>query len=289
MDAAAARLASLSEAYRASVQPSHWGGQGRRTAARDAAFFLPHLRPGMHVLDAGCGVGMITRGLAAAVQGGDSPTGVAVGVDANGAALVRAREGVALAGPPVEFVEADIYQLPFPDASFDAVFSHGVVQHLTRPIEALREFRRVLRPGGVVGLADAEHDSRVLWPAPPALLRAVELMDRLWATDSGWTFPERAGSDVRVGRRLRELLHLAGFRDATASVKPVCDGSPEATRGAGEHEAHLLEEPALIDYVEALEWASRHDLAEMAEAWRCWGRDPGAFRAKLGCEVLAWA
>lgn len=286
MNAGLDQLTLLRDAYRGSVQPAHWGGQARRSAAREAAFFLPHLAPGMTVLDAGCGTGGITRGLAKAISAERS--GRLIGVDADANALEIARnEG--LAGiPGAELLQADVYALPFADASFDAVFCHGVLEHLRRPIDGLRELRRVLRPGGVIGVVDAEHDSRVVWPMAGTLEAAIALMDRLIANDSGWTFPERSGSDTQIGRRLRELLHEAGFVGVRVTIRPHCDGTAEATLAAGEHEARLLEVPALVEYVVGLGWASRPELTEMAEAWRAWGHEPGAFRAKFSCEALAW-
>jgi len=115
-----------------------------RTASRAAAFFLPYLRPGMQLLDVGCGPGAITLGLAQTVAPGE-----VVGVDIQASQVDRAR---ALAAERritnARFEVADINRLPFPDGSFDAVFAHTVLMHLREPVRALEEMRRVLRPGG---------------------------------------------------------------------------------------------------------------------------------------------
>src|SRR5262245_892986 len=108
---------------------------GRRTAEKQAAFFLPHLRSGMKLLDCGCGPGSITLGLAAAVARGE-----VVGVDLDSEKIAQAQGSAAKAlVTNLRFETADIYALPFPDASFDAVFSHAVFQHLRDPMAALRE------------------------------------------------------------------------------------------------------------------------------------------------------
>src|SRR3712207_2477179 len=87
-----------------------------RTAEREGAFFLPYLRPGMRVLDVGCGPGTITVGLAAAVAPGE-----VVGVDRASRALEQARALAAERGVAnVRFETADLHALPFPDAAFDA-------------------------------------------------------------------------------------------------------------------------------------------------------------------------
>jgi ubiquinone/menaquinone biosynthesis C-methylase UbiE len=118
-----------------------------RTAAAHAAFLLPHLGQGMTVLDGACGPRTITAGLAAVV----SPGGV--DVDPGQIDLTRAHAA------------ASLYALPFPGGSFDAVFLHGVLEHLRGPVAALREARRVLKHGGVVGARHADFGGFLLEPA----------------------------------------------------------------------------------------------------------------------------
>jgi len=125
-----------------------------RVLDRHAAF-TQHLRPGMRLLDAGCGPGSVTMELAALVAPGE-----VVGVDSDAAILARATALLAerrFNGLPVRFERGDIYSLPYPDASFDAVWSQFVFCHLREPVTAMREIRRVLRPGGVFGVMDPDH------------------------------------------------------------------------------------------------------------------------------------
>jgi SAM-dependent methyltransferase len=123
-----------------------------RTASQEAAFFLPFLRPGMRVLDLGCGPGSITLGLAEAVAPGET-----VGVDVQPSQVAQAQALSASRGVMnVRFEVADVYRLPFPDGSFDAVFAHAVLMHLREPVRALLEVRRVLRPGGIAGVRDSD-------------------------------------------------------------------------------------------------------------------------------------
>src|SRR6266568_4453653 len=113
-----------------------------RTAATSAAFFLPHLRPGMRVLDCGCGPGSITLGLAEAV-----PTGQVVGLELEPTQVEAAR---ALAAGfdvrNVEFQIGSVYELPFPDAFVDAAFAQMGFIHLNAPVIALLEQARALQP-----------------------------------------------------------------------------------------------------------------------------------------------
>src|SRR5262249_49719570 len=111
------------ETYSHRANPAFDAAMTRRTSASDAAFFLPHLQPGMRLLDIGCGPGSITLGLAEAVAPGD-----VIGLDlrpevvAAAAALAQQR-GVTT----VRFQVGDVYALPFPDAAFDAVFACQVL------------------------------------------------------------------------------------------------------------------------------------------------------------------
>ena len=123
--------------------PAVQEGYAASEASTNADFFLPHLPPGLDLLDCGCGPGTITLGLAEATAPGQ-----AVGIDLEASMIERA---TAVAQERrvanVRFQVADIHELPFPDGSFDAVFSSSVLEHLGDPVQALREMFRVLRPG----------------------------------------------------------------------------------------------------------------------------------------------
>lgn len=98
----------------------------QRQAATHAAFFLPHLRPEMRLLDCGCGPGSITADLAAIVSQGE-----VIGIDVDPNHIARAQELASQRHmPTLRFEEGDITRLAFPDDAFDAVFVHGVVEYL---------------------------------------------------------------------------------------------------------------------------------------------------------------
>ena len=98
-----------------------------RSAETHAQFFLPHLRPGLRLLDCGCGPGTITRGLAARVASGE-----VIGVDLEASQIALAQQDP---GNPanLRFVQAGVYALPFLAAQFDAVFSHALFEHIAEP------------------------------------------------------------------------------------------------------------------------------------------------------------
>ena len=143
----------------------------RRTAEECAAFLLPRLRPGMRLLDCGCGPGSITLGLARAVAPGE-----VVAIDVVDDVLERARDLARDTGVTnVKFQTANIYEPPFDDDTFDAVYGHQVLQHLADPVGALRQMRRVLRPGGVVGVRDSDYGAMVFTPTDARLDRFLAL------------------------------------------------------------------------------------------------------------------
>ncbi len=98
---------------------------------------------GCDVLEAGCGIG--TDGARFAGVGARY-----TGLDVTPAALTLARRRFELDGLPGRFVNGSVTKLPFPDDSFDLVFSHGVIHHVDDTEAAAREFHRVLKPGGTV-------------------------------------------------------------------------------------------------------------------------------------------
>ena len=246
----------LSERHR----PAH----AERTAQSHAAFLLLHLRPGHDLLDLGCGPGTITTGLAAAVAPGRT-----VGIDI-AADLPESTDRVT-------FRHGDVCELPFPDASFDAIFSSAVLQHLAEPLDALREARRVARPGAVIGVADADWGGFLLAPHDPVLLASFSLMEKL-----------RTGSP-RVGRDLRGLLAEAGFVRTQASARTVAHGTADEVRGFAAFNAAWFANPAISEPVVRQGWADAEQLATYERAWLDWGEQPGAFFAGFWCEALGWA
>lgn len=178
----------------------------RRTLASHGAFFESHLLPGMRVLDCGCGPGGITQGIAARIA-----PGVVIGVDMNGAQIELATERAAAAGVGnVEFRQASVYELPFADDSFDAVFSHALFEHLADKVAAARECLRVLRPGGVIGVCTPDWGGFVVAPESPELYAAIAAYE-----DN----QNRNGGDTRTGRKLARVLTDAGFHHARLAAR----------------------------------------------------------------------
>ncbi|OQW30998.1 MAG: hypothetical protein A4E19_20755 [Nitrospira sp. SG-bin1] len=262
------------ETYSAGYDPMVLQGLARRTAARDAAFFMPYLKSDMHVLDCGCGPGGISVTLAELV-----PQGRVVGIDIEDSQLeMGRREAQQREIGNVEFHHASLYALPFADGTFDAVLAHAVLYHLAEPMKALRELWRVLKPGGVIGLRDADFDGDVYYPADKDVERFWKLTVQVI---------EHHGGDVRFGRQQRRLLREAGFRNVVGSASSDAFGTPEMTAGfsryfggvfLNQHREVILKE----------QWATDAELISMQNALIAWGGSPDAFYARCRCEAVGW-
>ncbi len=262
------------DAFARWLRATHSPAHSRRTAERNAAFLLPHLTPGLRLLDAGCGPGSITLGLARAVDPGET-----IGLDLSSESIAAARAaGTASGVGNVRFEVGSVYDTPFEADTFDVVFFHAVLQHLDEPVPALVEAARVLKPGGIVALADADYGGSIIWPTSPVLDGALRLMERVRA---------HSGGDVFVGRKLGSLLAQAGFIAISGSASAGSDGTSEAAAATGEFWARYYETPEFREHVGALGWTSANELRAMATAWRAWGAAPGAYWARFWCQALA--
>ena len=247
----------------------------RRTAARHATFFLPYLRAGMTLLDCGCGPGSITVGLAQTVTPGQ-----VVGIDceprvvASARALAREQEACNVA-----FHVTDVFALPFAEGTFDAVFAHTLLQHLHQPVAALQEMHRVLRPGGVAGIRTSDVGGKMLAPHIQDLEDYFVLKERIW---------QYHGSDRRLGRHLRGLLHQAGFVRVEASASYDCYGTTGEVEALARSEIGRIKTTRAFDEAMEAGWIDRATLDTMMAAWRHWAGRPDAFCAMSLCEAVGW-
>lgn len=246
----------------------------QRTAANSAAYLLGHLQPGLDLLDVGCGPGTITLDLAELVA-----PGRVVGIDASADVVAQAEELRRRRGVPnASFGVADVYGLDHEDASFDVVHAHQVLQHLSQPVAALTEMRRVLRPGGVLGVRDGDYAGFVWAPDTPELDRWMELYQAVTA---------RNGGEANAGRYLLGWVQRAGFVDAVASSATWTFADPESRAWWGGTWADRIERTVLADQAVALGLADREELARIAAGWRRWAEEPDGFFAVVHGEVLA--
>jgi ubiquinone/menaquinone biosynthesis C-methylase UbiE len=251
----------------------------RRTGAA-GAFLAPHLRAGMRLIDCGCGPGSITVDLAQAVAPGET-----IGIDlrenalSHGRTLARER-GIA----NLVFSAASVYQMPFAGGSFDAAFTCAVLQHLAAPGSALQEIRRLLKPGGVIGIVDGSSTVTFRYPTNPLL----DAWDKLRVLER-----EHNTGRSSDALRLRALLQEAGFARTQASGTLATQAGPPAgsledTRKDAQNDLIRLR-GVLGELAVAQGWTTRHELEQMAKAVIDWGEAPDAFYARPVFTAIGWA
>ncbi|GLY18137.1 hypothetical protein Kisp01_51510 [Kineosporia sp. NBRC 101677] len=244
-----------------------------RTAQNSAAYLLPHLRPGLRLLDVGSGPATITADLAELVAPG---TVTATEMNEEAVAITLAeleRRGV----KNVEAVVADVHALQFESDSFDVVHAHQVLQHVADPVAALREMIRVCRPGGVVAVRDADHSGFVWYPQLPALDQWLTLYQTVARTNGG---------EPNAGRRLLAWAHAAGAADVTVSSSTWCHAEPESREGWGGMWADRILNSAITQQLLTSELAAQRDLESISEAWREWAAHEDGWISILHGEVL---
>jgi SAM-dependent methyltransferase len=156
-------------------------------------------REGDRVLDLGTGVGAMAAQLIR-----QFPGICVVGLDRQRSALQTAQAH----HPEAIYVEGDAMDLPFPDQAFNHVHGSWIIEHVPDPVVALREVRRVLRPGGTCHFLEVENASLRTVPAYPEVMEVMaKLNESQVAADAG---------DPFIGQRLGTLLVAAGFQDVEA-------------------------------------------------------------------------
>jgi ubiquinone/menaquinone biosynthesis C-methylase UbiE len=175
---------------------------------------------GTRVLEAGCGVGAQTVALAR-----NSPQALITSVDISETSLNEARKKGASAGlANVQFEQADIFNLPYGPEAFDHIFICFVLEHLSRPVEALSALKNHLRPGGTITVIEGDHGSVYFYPDSDAAHKAIQSQVEL---------QRQAGGNAMIGRELYPLLQQAGFHSVRVSPRMVyVDSSkPELVEG----------------------------------------------------------
>jgi ubiquinone/menaquinone biosynthesis C-methylase UbiE len=246
-----------------------------RNAADYAEFLLPHLDDDFCVLDVGCGRGTITLGLAETVAH-------IVGVDPSDEEFEDARRYAAEHHiENVEFRLGSVYALEFPVDYFDACLCHSVLETLDRPLDALIEIKRTLKPGGVFGVASVEYGGLILaGPNEELLRRFYAIRERVWQL-------ERTADPYR-GRHLRGLLERAGFDDVVATSKYFSYGTGDAVKSFGHARAKECSDGWYGRSARKHGLATASDLDAMRRRWLEWSNSPDAYAAFAWCRALGW-
>ena len=245
-----------------------------RTVENSAAYLLPHLRPGLDVLDLGSGPGTITVDLAERVA-----PGTVVGVDASAEIVASASKlGEERALANVSFRTGNAYALDLPDDSVDIAHAHQVLQHVADPVAVLQEMKRVVKPGGIVAARDVDYGGTIWYPELPGMAQWIRVYDAVHRA---------GGGEPNAGRRLRAWAHQAGFAEITTTASIWGFSSPEERAWWG---GLWADRAVKSDFArQAIEggFATQQDLEDMSAAWQEWANSEDAWFAFPHGELLA--
>ena len=231
-----------------------------RTAENSAGYLLPHLRPGMSLLDVGAGPGTITADLARLVEPGRTTA-----LEASEAALDITRATFAkldVAGRVRR--SATSTRSTFPDDTYDVVHAHQVLQHVADPVQALKEMRRVCKPGGIVAVRDSDYHGFVWYPELPELDEWMALYQRMARANGG---------EPDAGRRLLSWALAAGFEKVDATATNWTFANEEDRAWWGGMWADRILKSALADQARAA-GVPGGDAHRHLQAWQDLGRPP---------------
>lgn len=260
-------IGSYTHGHHESVLRSH----ASRTVADSAAYLVPHLGPGQRILDVGCGPGSLTADLVAHAPGCEMTA-----IDASVEVIEQAR---AAHGDVASFATGDVYALDADDDTFDVVHAHQVLQHLAEPVAALREMRRVAKPGGVVAVRDADYGAMSWSPDLGGLREWMRIYQRATSTN---------GHDANAGRHLLAWVHAAGFERADTTASVWCYADPERRSWWAEIWADRVQHSGYRDHALAQGLTTEEGLASIAADFRRWADDDDAVFVVPHVEVVAY-
>jgi ubiquinone/menaquinone biosynthesis C-methylase UbiE len=263
--------ATYTHGHHASVLRSHsW-----RTALNSAAYLLPHLTPGMKILDIGCGPGTITVDLANYV-----PQGHITGLERVGDVLTQARALAKEKGVTnIDFVEGDANALDYPDGTFDVVVCHQVLQHVQDPVGILKEMKRVAKIGGFVAARESDYGSFVWYPDVDGMEDWRSLYRKVAMANGG---------EPNAGRMLHAWARKAGFLvgDIKSSSSTWCYSTREEIAWWSGLWAERTVTSAFAKTAIDGKIATNADLEKIAEVWGKWGEQEDAWFSVLHGEVI---
>ena len=247
----------------------------RRTAEKNSAHLLPLLRPGMKVLDLGCGPGQISMGLARAV----GPDGVVHGVDFNPQQVDLAYQNSNRQGTHnVVFTQEDACKLDLLSDTFDAVHCHAFLMHTPKIGQILSEAYRVLKPGGIMSAREMDVSTSYIAPSKTG--------ETFW--DMLSEVMVNAGGNPNMARDIKNHLILGGFENVTFGATADIFETQDDVRFLDD----FLSNWALSEEMKARASESRRFQNYHFERWadevRHWANEPGAVGVFQFCHAIGY-
>ena len=246
----------------------------RYTAESSAAYLLPQLRPGLRVLDFGCGPGTISVGLAKAVAPGEMH-----GIDMEESQIDVAR-AVAEAGghDNATFHVGDVADLPFEDGFFDVAHCHNVLMHIPDTGAVLAEVKRVLRPGGIIACREMICGSSFTHPDFGVIRSAWDMFEDLLSADDG---------HPQMGRDLKNHIIEAGFTNVRITASFDIYSTPADVAFIYEFANKWFLSPEIVEAAIKYGASTRELCDAISAAYDSWKDHPGAFVGLAFGEVVA--
>ena len=214
------------------------------------------------VLDVGCGPGSITAGFRKYV----GERGRVVGVDREVAILEDAKKRCSLPTTKADIQLGDVYSLKtFSNGEFSMVHCHQVLQHLTDPVRALKEMKRVSNK--YVIAREVDYETWTWHPKESAMDEWKRVYQNVARTNK---------ADPNIGRRLKDLFAQAGIPNATIYADVVSYTTPQSTLEWGETWAKRISETKLADQAIEFGLSTKQRNVEMAQGWRRWAKSENA-------------
>ena len=244
-----------------------------RTVDNSAGYLVDHLASGCSLLDVGCGPGTLTVDLARRVAPGS-----VVGIDSAESIVQQARDDTPVEIANVEFREGDVYALDFESSTFDVVHAHQVLQHVDDPVAALREMRRVGRPGGIVAARDADYGNMAWHPQDDRLDRWLGMYRAVAVANGG---------QPDAGRYLLGWAHESGLTEVEPSASVWRFATSHDRAWWGGLWADRIVRSSLADHAIESGQATKRDLEDISSAWLEWAARPDGWFTVPHGEIVA--
>lgn len=168
-----------------------------RSLSKDYRNLIQILKPGMTILDIGCGTGSISKDIANTI----GPNGKVIAID-NTESFIKSGKESYQSVSNLELIAVDLFEYN-PDIKFDLIVSARTLQWLSNPKEALIKMKSLLKPNGQISILDYDHTNLTWNPLPP------ESMQEFYKTFLKWRAD--AGMNNKIGEDLPQLVKEAGF------------------------------------------------------------------------------
>ncbi len=246
----------------------------RATAETSAAFLLPHLRPGLRLLDFGCGSGTISVGLAKAIAPGEMH-----GVDMEESLIELARSVAVSQGQDnAIFHVGDVTDLKFEDDFFDVAHCSTVLMYVPDTAAVLSEVKRVLKPGGIIACRELICDSGFAHPDFGIMRRSWDMFADLLAADDG---------HPQMGKDMKSHILEAGFDDVRMNASFSVYSYPEELASIHRLVTQWLLSPEVSEAAMKYGASSTKLVNDLQVAYDRWKEHPGALFSFVFGEAIA--